>query len=78
MNRILRKQKEPVGERHTSGFMSETRNLLHDEKGRQIGWKVNCHLALLYPLSLPGTSISMKLGTRKNRRWYMDNEKVFS
>lgn len=35
-NRVLEKQKEPAGgEQHTSGLMSETGDLPHDEKGKQ-------------------------------------------
>jgi hypothetical protein len=54
-----------VGEQWGSGQMSETRNVLHDEKGKHN--RMDGYLALSYALLLPDTqSTSVKLQAGKS------------
>ena len=57
---VIWKRKEPLEGEEGSGLISETGNVLHNEKGTKIGWNINL------PSNSQGTSV--KLEARKKRR----------
>lgn len=62
-----RKEKLVEGEQ-VSDLVNKTKNLLYDESGRKLGWRVNYHPALLHTLSLPGIQgTSVRQGAGKSR-----------
>lgn len=72
------KQKEPVGEGEQGSAVSETGNVSNDIKGMQNRPEGKLLPCLRHTLSLTGAqSISIKLGTRKHRRWSSYKEIVF-
>jgi hypothetical protein len=62
--------------RGSSGLVNKTRNVLDDENGKKIGWKVKCCPTLLH---IPGAqSTSVRQGVGKSRKRHRDNGLMYN
>lgn len=47
----MERKEKPVKGEQVSDLVSKTKNLLYEESRRKLGWRVNCHPALLHTLT---------------------------